>query len=177
MRAALRILTHGWLGANYATGITLDDALHAHLAADSGLVALVDTRIYCQQVPLEAALPAVAYVRVSTGLVHHRSNQRSGLKRPRFQFDAWAGSPATARELAEALEAALGQFKGTFNAIDTYEVDEDGDLVTTHNGVTILVDRTTSLRVDSTQVQDEGDIFEEEPGRWRARMDAFVWHN
>lgn len=155
----------------------VDDAIYTHLAADGALAALVGTRIYRHQLPAKTTLPAVTYVRVSSELMHSRSNPLAALKRPRFQFDVWADSPSDARDAASALEIALATLRGVFEQEEVLEVDHAGTYIVTHDGTFILVEENYYLYVDVTLVVDEADIYEEEPGRWRARMDAFIWHS
>ena len=77
--------------------------IHAYLAADVALDALVDGRIYCPRLPENAELPAVGFFcRGGTSTPYIPD-----LPMPSVQFDCWASSPMVARQVYRALYDAL----------------------------------------------------------------------
>ena len=77
--------------------------IRTHLAADTALVALVSTRIYCPRLPENATLPAVGFF--SRGGTS--DPYIPGIVTPSVQFDCWAANQIDAREVYRALYDAL----------------------------------------------------------------------
>jgi len=121
-------------------------ALHRHLPTHAALTS-IGSRCYPLQLPQTATLPAVTYQRVSAEPIKHRGSCKASFNRPRFQLDGWADSYGD----AEALRAALK--------------DAMADLA-----------QQSSPRIDVALLQDERDIYEAEPDRWRCSLDFFIWH-
>ena len=78
----------------------------AQLEADVGVGAIADDRIYPEPLPQNPVLPAISYRRIS-GERDYTLSGPSGLAKVRFQFDCWATLFLTARNLADAVVAAL----------------------------------------------------------------------
>ena len=96
--------------------MSLEAALYAELAADSGVAAIVGVKIYpAGSVPMSADLPYVTYQKVSNEHVNHQGGS-SSMARPRMQIDCWAASGKAAVELYEAVRAALDNFSGTMGS-------------------------------------------------------------
>lgn len=127
--------------------MTIEEALRAHLIADVGLAALIDSRVYPVQLPQRPLLPSVTYTRISTRPLSHRDAQQPSYSRPRFQLDVWASSYSQCVAVRSALRTAMGTLKQNSNP-----------------------------RIDVALLQDDRDDYEAEPGRWRAILDYFVWH-
>jgi hypothetical protein len=104
MRAALRVLTGGWIGANR---VATDNPLRAHLLADSALEDLVDTRIYPLTLPQNPTYPAIRYQRISRRPVHVKPGIVWPIANPRWQFDCYASTYSSARAVADALKESL----------------------------------------------------------------------
>ena len=94
----------------------MEEGLYAHLAADSGVAALVSTRIYPLVVPQDVDLPAIAYQRIS-GPRDHVHEGASGLVVARMQVTCHAWSYSGAKALAEAVRAATDGFSGTMGEV------------------------------------------------------------
>jgi hypothetical protein len=98
--------------------------LVAHLLADAGVAALVETRVYPERFPPGGPMPAVTYQRVfgAEGVTHDGPD---GLARARFQVDCWAASYGEAAALGEAVSDALKAFPGArlINEMDMPEPD------------------------------------------------------
>jgi hypothetical protein len=94
----------------------IEEALATHLAAHTGIAALVATRVYPQHLPQNPTLPAVSYQVVGGGSDYQHGGA-SGRARPFFQIDAWAATYATAKILAEEIKKAMIAFVGTFSGV------------------------------------------------------------
>jgi hypothetical protein len=130
---------------------TVDEGLVAYLGAYSGLTALVSNRVYLMRIPQNATLPCVTVTRISTPRIfaHDTSGKSGTLASPRFQFDAWATTYASAKAINDQIRAALMGHTGT-----------------TGTGITIR----------AALVQDEAAEFDTASQLWRSRSDYAVWH-
>lgn len=86
--------------------MAIEEDVRALLLAQAGIVALVGDRVWPALVPDSSDLPALGYFRVDTRRVYSHEG-RSGLARPRFQLDCYAGTYAQVAALAAAVRAAL----------------------------------------------------------------------
>ncbi len=97
----------------------IEEALFALLTGDPDVSALLATRVFGVRTPEvgepDAALPAVAYFRVSSRRFYTQDTRRGLpiLASPRFQFDCLANDYDTARETARTIAAAMRGFSGT----------------------------------------------------------------
>ncbi len=89
----------------------IEAGIVALLAADSGIAALVGTRIYPVLVPETTAYPCLSYQVVSS--VQQYTVDRRELGQKRIQFDCWANTYADAENLKQALRNALDVYSGT----------------------------------------------------------------
>lgn len=96
--------------------MTIEAGLYAHLLTDSGVTALVGTRIYPLLVPQDADLPAIAYQRIS-GPRDHTHDGSSGLAFARMQLTFVASSYDDAKSLGEAVRAAIDGHKGSMGDV------------------------------------------------------------
>lgn len=80
--------------------------LFAYLSTEPTLVALVNTRLYPERLPQEPTLPAATYLQVS-GLPTYAHDGLTGFERARIQFDSYGTTPLAAEAIADALRAAL----------------------------------------------------------------------
>lgn len=83
----------------------IEEALRTILLADPTLYALVGTRIYPVQLPLDCTLPALSYFQVSEPF-----NRITGT--PRFQIDIFSEDYTESKTVKGALEAALDGYSG-----------------------------------------------------------------
>jgi len=84
-------------------------ALRAYLLADSGIAALVGSRIYQAPAPPAATDPYLAFSRVSKIPVGDDLSGASDTRRERWQFDSYSANPDSATALSDALWNALHQ--------------------------------------------------------------------
>jgi len=90
---------------------TIEEAIYAHLIADSGVSALVSTRIYPLMIPQDIALPAIAYQRISGP----RQTAHDGpieIAAGRFQITCQGTSYGSAKDVANAVRQALDGYAG-----------------------------------------------------------------
>jgi hypothetical protein len=133
---------------------TIEQALVSYLSGYAGLTALITGRVYNRRIPQGATIPCLTFFRVSTP--HNHTMDTTGasteLVSPRFQFDAWASSPGTAKNIIDQLRAALN--------------GKTGSIGTAPNNITIR----------AGLVEDEAD---EEPdvdsALYRRRSDFVIW--
>lgn len=84
-------------------------AVVSYLLADSGVTALIGTRLYPERFPAGATLPVVTYQRVF-GAEEINHDGASGLARARLQLDCWAESYGGAVALGKAITDALRDY-------------------------------------------------------------------
>lgn len=130
---------------------TIDEGLIAYLSAYSGLTALISTRVYLMRIPQNATLPCLTVTRVSTPreLTHDMSGASGTLAHPRFQFDAWATTYASAKAITDQLRAALNGHTGT-----------------TGTGITIR----------AALIDGEAPSFDTETELYRSQSEYIIWH-
>lgn len=125
----------------------IEEVIVTKLTAHVGLSALIGARLYPLTLPQRPTLPAVTYQRISTKTEPTRDEPHASLERPRFQFDIWGASYASARAVAQQLRVALP-----------------------------MLAQASNPRVDVALLQDDQDAYEAETERWRAILDVFIWH-
>ena len=130
---------------------TLDEGLVSYLKAFSGLTALISTRVYLMFIPQAATLPCVTVTRISTAriLTMDSSGSTGDLAHPRFQFDAWATTYASAKAIIDQVRAAL-----------------NGHVGATGTGVTIR----------AALVESEVPSYDPETALYRCQSDFMIWH-
>ena len=90
----------------------MEEALIARLLADSGVAAVVGTRVFPGARPQASALPAIVLNRISGG-PEYADDGEVGLEQGRIQIDCWAATYSEAKLLARAVTACLSAFEGT----------------------------------------------------------------
>lgn len=133
--------------------LSIEAGLVYKLTNTAGVTALVSTRVYLERIPQGATLPCITYQRIDTPRVTtHDTSGSAGTAYPRFQFDAWATTYASARAITDAVRAALNGYRGT--------ITSGADTVTVQAA---LVDGETS----------QPDL---EAGLARIRSEYVIWH-
>lgn len=128
----------------------VEQAVYAILKTSPAVTALVggatSPRIYPNRTPQDAALPAVAYFRVST---RRRATHGAPatLARPRVQTTAQAATYAEAKALAAAIRGALNGFVGEIGGV----------------------------KVQAALAEDEADEFGVSSDIHAVRQDWFIW--
>ena len=83
----------------------IEEALRTILLADPTLYALVGTRIYPVQLPLDCTLPALSYFQVSEPF-----NRITGT--PRFQIDIFSNDYSQVKQIKAAVDHLAQQMLG-----------------------------------------------------------------
>ena len=108
-----------------------NSVLRAYLAADTGIAALVGTRIYCPRAPENASLPNITFFTRGGRSTPYIPD----LPSPSVQIDCWADDPIEAREVYRALYDALQGIQnvtvGTNVILSAIEEVQGQDLVDT----------------------------------------------
>jgi len=123
----------------------LEESLYGYLSTYAGLTALVSDRVYAFRIPQGATLPCVTFQRIDTPriLAHDTSGIGSNLAYPRFQFDAWATTYASAKAINDQIRAALNGKTGligtqveTATVVGTIVTSGNASVVVTCTGMT-----------------------------------------
>lgn len=118
--------------------MAIKDALYKFLSTNSGVAALVSTRIYPNAIPQDAALPAIAYQEI-TAVRDYSHQGQNNTAEPLFQITIEAATYSTAIAVAAAVRAALSGYRGSVatspatviqgvfleNEYDGYNLDTD----------------------------------------------------
>lgn len=94
-----------------------EDALKAHLQADSAIAALVSERIHPLILGQKSPTPAITYSIVFGEPVNSLDGFTSGLTRYSVQIDCWSQTFDRTRELAAAVAARLNTPAETFKSV------------------------------------------------------------
>jgi hypothetical protein len=91
--------------------MSIEEAIREYLAADAGVAALVEARVYLQQLPQSTAYPAIRVQLISEPKAYHLRGARR-LMQSRIQIDAYDSEEAeddyaSAIDVAAAVDAAL----------------------------------------------------------------------
>ena len=107
----------------------MEEAIIARLLADSGVAAIVGTRVFPGSRPQNAALPSAVLNRISGGPLYADDGE-VGLEQGRIQVDCWAETYTGAKLLARAVTACLSAFDGTVGAtaFEFIELEIERDL-------------------------------------------------
>jgi hypothetical protein len=107
----------------------MEEAIIARLLADSGVAAIVATRVFPGSRPQGSALPAAVLNRISGG-PEYADDGEVGLEQGRMQIDCWAATYGEAKLLARAVTACLSAFEGTINTttFEFIELENERDL-------------------------------------------------
>src|SRR5512139_2073669 len=111
---------------------TIEEAVVSKMASTAAITALIGTganmRMYPLIVPQTAALPAVAYQKVSSPKEQAHPGS-THLCRSRFQFTCEADTYSSVKALATAVKDCWNSFRGTVNTvrIDGCAIDNDVD--------------------------------------------------
>ena len=99
----------------------IEQATLKELLADSGVTNLIGERLYYVKAPQDVTKPYVVFFKAS-GPREYSHNGASALARPRFQFSCFATTYYQAKQIAEAIRAAIEAFSGTMGGAGGVEV-------------------------------------------------------
>lgn len=123
--------------------MNIEQALYALLTTDTGVSALIGTRLYPLTIAQDVALPAAAYQRIS-GPRKHAHDGPLSVAEGRFQFTCQAATYAAAKSVANAIRQALDGYNGAVtvgedsleiegsflvNELDGYEFETEAETV------------------------------------------------
>lgn len=139
---------------------TIEEAVYYKMVNDADLAELVGTRVYPLYVPQDAAMPAIAYQKISSQK-YQAHDGSSHLARSRFQLTVEADDYATAKETATAVKACWDSFAGYVG--------------TTASGLTI---QGTSIEneMDGEDVGASGQMATPLVVTPIVRIDVVMWH-
>ena len=128
-------------------------AVRALLAADSGVSALVSTRIYAGPLPQNATLPAILYTTID-GVRDGPFDGPNGFVQSRLQVDCLGsavdqGGILEAKAVLKAVRQALNGYSGT----------------------------TDGVSIRSVHMDSERDLYEPETAVPRVSADFLIWHD
>jgi hypothetical protein len=89
----------------------LEESLYTYLSTDSGISALISTRVYPEVAPQSASAPFLVYQRITTQRIHTMSADQ-GFVMATMQFTVWDNTITSARSVSEAVRAALQNHSG-----------------------------------------------------------------
>jgi len=128
----------------------IEQAIKKELLADSGIKSLIGERLYYVKAPQDVAKPYVVFLKAS-GPREYSHDGASKLARPRFQFSCFAMTYYEAKQIAEAIRAAIEAFSGTMGG-------------------------TGGVEVGSCFCINESDIYEEDTRLFHVAVDYLIWH-
>ena len=108
---------------------TIEESLVDRLADTGAVTTLVGSRIYPNMIPQDAALPALAYQKISG--VRNKFHDGPGYARSRVQMTARAATYASAKTVINAVRVALEGFRGLLGGstgANVYEISIDGEV-------------------------------------------------
>lgn len=133
--------------------MSLETDLRVRLLANATVSGLVSTRVYPNILPQKPTLPALVYSRISGPRIHTLTGT-SGWSDARIQIDSWGATYIAAQDLAAAVRASLDGFIGSLD-----------------DGNSPAATRRVAVRLDN-----ERDLFEEEPDFYRVTQDYAIKH-
>lgn len=103
--------------------MNLSGILYSILAADAGVSAICDVRIYPLTIPQQTEFPAIRLTGIAVEPYDTKTGE-STLDATRAQIDCYSYSMLTAQQLAAAARAALDRFMGdVWTGTEVYFVD------------------------------------------------------
>lgn len=112
----------------------MEEKLITLLLSDSGVSALVGTRIFWSKMEPSEALPRIV-LNVISDVPDYNMNSASGLRSARVQVDCYSSTYGGARSVSRAVEMAIGGYRGTSGTIkfDGIFVLEQRDVIEEDN--------------------------------------------
>ena len=105
----------------------IEEALVKKLLNNTGLKALINDKIYPEEIPQGTQLPAVFWIKVSDIKDHFLTGQ-SNLERPIYQFTAQANSKGAVKPVAEQIKAALCDYQGDLHGVEVQKIELQNEL-------------------------------------------------
>lgn len=102
--------------------MNIEEALVKRLLDYPGLKALINNKIYPEEIPQGTQLPAVFWIKVSDIKDHFLTGQ-SNLERPIYQFTTQANSKGAVKPVAEQIKAALCDYQGDLHGVEVQKIE------------------------------------------------------
>lgn len=129
----------------------IEQAIKKELMVASGVTDLISTRLYYVRAPQNVTKPYVVFFKVSAPR-EYSHNGVSGLAQSRFQFSCFATTYYVAKQITEAIRAAIEAFSGTMGG--------DG-----------------GAGVGSCFCVNESDMYEDDTQLFHVAVDYLIWHH
>lgn len=100
----------------------IEEAFTAYLLNYPGLKALINNKIYPEEIPQGVTLPAVFWIKVSD-VPEHTLTGQSEVEEPIYQFTAQANSKGTVKPVAEQIKKALSDYQGIMSGITVQKIE------------------------------------------------------
>ena len=107
--------------------MNIEEALVKRLLDHAGLKALINDKIYPEEIPQGTQLPAVFWIKVSDIKDHFLTGQ-SNLERPIYQFTAQANSKGAVTPVAEQIKKALCDYQGDLHGVEVQKIELQNEL-------------------------------------------------
>lgn len=127
---------------------TIDEQLRTIAQNAPAMTALIATRFYPDTKPQGAALPAIAYQRISTPRILTLKEGKSTLAYPRFQLTVFARSASDRAALKDAIRATYAGYS----------------------------DLAAGGSIDRILIDAEDDTYTPETSTYSSMIDLIVWH-
>lgn len=93
--------------------MSIETAIYTAITSDSGLSAIVGTRVYQVKMPDNVTMPAISYQTLS-GTVVESFTGFSNLSSPIISLDCWAKSAGVAKDMATKLRTLFLGLTGSY---------------------------------------------------------------
>ena len=105
----------------------IEESLTSYFLGFAELAALIDDKLYPDELPQGIKLPAVIYSKISDVKEHTLVGQNR-LERPMLQFTVFADTKTSTRAIANQLKAALCDFQGMMSGIEVQYIRLENEL-------------------------------------------------
>jgi hypothetical protein len=102
--------------------MNIEEAMVEHLLNYPGLKALINDKIYPEEIPQKTKLPAVFWIKVSDNKDHFLDGQCK-TERPIYQFTAQANSKGAVKPVAEQIKKALCDYQGILHGVEVQKIE------------------------------------------------------
>lgn len=120
--------------------MSIEGGIRTILVSNSGVSALVSSRVYPRIIPAKTTLPAIAYQKISGNKMHHLGGE-AGHAQPTYEISCWSDGYDEAVAVSLAVMAALKDYSGTSDSTvfqwitvigddDAFEIDPDQEQAT-----------------------------------------------
>lgn len=105
----------------------IEEAFTRYLLDHEGLKALINNKIYPEEIPQGTKLPAVFWVKISD-IKDHTLTGQSELERPIYQFTAQGKTKAESKAVGKQIESALSDYQGIMNGVEVQKIEFQNEI-------------------------------------------------